>query len=706
MRHNFHTFCMRLSVIFGFAAWCIPSLEAAEPITTESLLNEMIDMVKLADFPEPSYKTVQFSSYDRRSNLPGGPDWYANSDGFGREPIPNFAAVLEPPNDEGIGRYLICDVEGPGAIVRTWSARIEGNLDVYLDGSEQPIYSGPAQPFLQSSYLPFSTDAELPGELFDGTFRQRDASYFPIPFAKHCRIEWTGNKDRIHFYEVQIRRYDSGAQVETFRPKDMDAYESAIQRIANVLSAPQEHWVYQSADPPVAIDVQIEPGESAELLTLTGPQAIERLSLKLAADDLDRALRQSVLKINFDGHAQDQVQSPVGDFFGAAPGINPFDAVPLTVEADGTMTSRFVMPFAKSCQIQIENRSSVPISVTGNALTLEHAWDADRSMHFRARWRIDHDLVADGGAGAQDLPFLLARGQGVYVGTAIMLLNPNAVPTSYGNWWGEGDEKIFVDDDLQPSTFGTGSEDYFNYSWSSPDIFLHAFCGQPRNDGPANRGFVVNQRWHLLDALPFRHRLDFYMELFSHERTEDVSYARLAYHYGRPGMSDDLMTLTDDDLRYLELPADWQPAARAGARGATFFQADEIATTTDHSRLVRDPLWSGGQMLEWSPTVKTEELELVIPVPQDGTYAICLTAAMTPQAGRFSATLDGKPVKFITKDGTVNLRTDFRTMARTFGTPPLELPAGEHRLALRQLEPSASSEPRSIGVDFVWLQKR
>ena len=101
------------------------------------------------------------------------------------------------------------------------------------------------------------------------------------------------------------------------------------------------------------------------------------------------------------------------------------------------------------------------------------------------------------------MPYLIAQGQGVYVGTTTLLMNPNPVPTPYGNWWGEGDEKIFVDNEPRPSTFGTGSEDYYNYAWSSPDIFIFPYCAQPRNDGPANRGFVTNNRWHVLDALPF-----------------------------------------------------------------------------------------------------------------------------------------------------------------------------------------------------------
>ena len=64
-----------------------------------------------------------------------------------------------------------------------------------------------------------------------------------------------------------------------------------------------------------------------------------------------------------------------------------------------------------------------------------------------------------------------------------------------------------------PSFFGTGSEDYFNYSWSSARIFSYPYCGQPRNDGPGNRGYVSNYSWHISDDIPFTDKIAFYMEL-------------------------------------------------------------------------------------------------------------------------------------------------------------------------------------------------
>ena len=85
-------------------------------------MEEMTDLARLGRMPDPDYRTVQFSSYDRRSVSPEVEGWFSNSDGFGGEPIPGFQQVLREPGADGIGLYLLLEETGPGAVVRTWSA--------------------------------------------------------------------------------------------------------------------------------------------------------------------------------------------------------------------------------------------------------------------------------------------------------------------------------------------------------------------------------------------------------------------------------------------------------------------------------------------------------------------------------------------------------------------------------------------------------
>lgn len=51
------------------------------------------------------------------------------------------------------------------------------------------------------------------------------------------------------------------------------------------------------------------------------------------------------------------------------------------------------------------------------------------------------------------------EGRGHYVGVT------NSILRNQGDWWGEGDEMIFIDDKAKPYITGTGSEDYYLGAW-------------------------------------------------------------------------------------------------------------------------------------------------------------------------------------------------------------------------------------------------
>jgi hypothetical protein len=694
------TVALLLGLSFVFSTACGVS---RPPVTTGSLFEEMADLEALARFPDPGFRTVQFSSFDRRSRVPGGPDWFANADGFGGEPIPNFEKVLKAPEGAGPGEYLMADVPGPGAVIRLWTASISGRVRLYVDDMEHPLYDGEADAFFRRPYDVFPEMRAIDGERFRATVCQRDASYAPIPFAKRLRMVWVGKLDEIHFYHIQVRRYAAKTAVVSFRPDDIVRFKDTINRVTLTLADPDARPLSPSSKPARAFNVSLMPGEKREALRLDGPGAFEKFWLRLQADDLDAALRQTVLAIVCDGYPWGQVQSPVGDFFGAAPGVNPYRSLPFSVREDGRMTCRFVMPYEKSLSLILENRSRQAVRVAGEAVPMDFAWD-ERTMHFRARWRVDHNLIASD-EDVQDLPFLLARGEGVYVGTTSILLNPATVPTSWGNWWGEGDEKVFVDGDKFPSIFGTGSEDYYNYSWSSPDIFFYPYCGQPRNDGPGNRGFVSNFRWHVLDRIPFADSIDFRMELCSHERTPGLSYARTGYYYARPGTIDDHKAIMPDDLRELRLPDAWQPAARFGAKNSVFYAVEEIMADRKNTALRDGRLWAGGRLLVWTPEKPGERKKLKIMVDSPGKTQVHITAALTPRSGQIAAWLDGLPAGGTGKPETIDLYESFRTLLRTFSLEPMDLSPGEHTLIIEYKGANAGISRPEIGLDFVWVQK-
>jgi hypothetical protein len=263
---------------------------ADKAITTESLFKEMIDLENLTRFPNPAYRTVQFSSFDRRSRLPGGPGWFANSDGFGGEPIPNFEKTIKEPGPDGTGEYLVADLKGPGAVVRLWSAAIAGKVRLYIDDLTRPIYDGEAAPFFRRTYGCFSESGALDKDLLERTIYQRDAAYAPLPFRKNLRIVWIGNLKEIHFYQVGVRLYEPGTNVDSFKPQDLVASGGVINDVLAVLADP-DRMPRPADDPPLSFRTSVPPFEKKELLSLEGPRAVERFELKLEAADMDKALK-------------------------------------------------------------------------------------------------------------------------------------------------------------------------------------------------------------------------------------------------------------------------------------------------------------------------------------------------------------------------------------------------------------------------------
>jgi hypothetical protein len=665
------------------------------PVTFGTLLGEMADLARLARRPEPAYRTVQFSSYDRRSRGPEDPGWFENADGFGGEPIPGFLGVLREPRDGKPGLYLLAEVEGPGAISRGWSAGMDGVLRVHLDPARSldgadgaTIWEGKAYDFLarRSEHLLKAAGIDLGA---GDAFIQQDADYLPVPFAKGLRVTWEGDLHGLHFYHLQVRRHPEGTAVRSFDPaRDLKAHEKELRAaVAGLVEPPR------IAGEAVALEGDLEPGRPWKW-SRPGPGAVTELRLRLRADPLDEALRGTVLRISFDGSSRPQVESPVGDFFASGPGVNPFSSLPFTVAADGTMTCRFVMPFAKGIEIEALNRTGRPARLEGSATVSPWTWD-DRSMHFRAKWRADHDLLA--GEQPFDLPFAVVIGKGVLVGLASMIVNPSGVPTSWGNWWGEGDEKILVDGEASPSIFGTGSEDYFNYSWSRPDLFDHPYCGQPLDSGPDTAGYVSNHRFQVLDAVPFERSLAAYLELWAHTRTPGMSYARIAYHYAAPGAADDHRALAPSDLRIPPLPPRKHEAA-LGAAGARFIPVEELRpeATAGAVESMPLPIASRNRVAAWR-AAKGEKLKLSLPIEEAGRWSICIVAVHRPDGAAVRVLLDGKPLAR-GDDGEVRLRTDHAARVLNVGFPPVEIAAGKHELVLECVEAGL------VGIDYVWVK--
>ncbi len=502
----------------------------AQDVTLGSLLREMTDRPSLARYPAKNFTTKQFSSYDRLARVKGGENWYANNDRT------NFLRREVTANGS---EWVLFDSDRPGAVVRWWMTFAgegagEGTIRIYIDGADRPTVEGRAFDLISGGLL---AGPPLSASLSETTVHKRRGHnlYLPIPYNA-CKITYQGEGIKENaageildqsvavYYNINYREYEAGVAVESFDNRARDKYLAEINRAQLSLMHPYADIFSSPPDETVKLR-KLEPGESMAM-RLQGEKQIEALRLRLAADDPSQALRSTVISLSFDG--RQTLTVPVGDFFGTGYEVNPYETYYTKVFADGVMACFWPMPFQREAAIEIVNHGDQTVSVTDLHLyTAPWAWD-DRSMYFGGTWKQFYDKRTGGKEAPEDLDFATLEGEGVYVGDLVALYNDAAA------WWGEGDEKIYVDGEAFPSHFGTGTEDYYGYAWSRSEFFDHPFIAQPDGSGNMEPGTAVNIRFRALDKIPFRQKLDVDMELWHWTKTS-IDYAPTTFFYLKPG---------------------------------------------------------------------------------------------------------------------------------------------------------------------------
>lgn len=609
---------------------------AAEQVSLESLLGDMVNRERVAEIPSPHFITRQFSSYDRDTVGVGKDGWFANWDRS------QFVRVEE---NDGRKEYVMLDADGAGAIVRiwgTWHGRRKeggglepfsnGTLRVYLDGKAEPAIQGPVADIISGGKLigePLSESVSP-----DTEYKRRGHNlYLPIPYQDGCKItyesdaivDFGGQKGEALYYQINYRTYEPGTKVKTFARKQLEELKPLIEKVGQKLVAAK----LGDTPPPATITVPgLELPPRSEPFSIyrqgEGPGAVRMISVRLEADDLEQALRSTVLIAEFDG--KQTVWCPVGDFFGTGHQIHAYRSWYTNVSEDGTMTCYWVMPHAKSCLVTLQNLGDQPVKITTEAKGAVYDW-TDRSMYFHATWhqltKVDTGPSKDQtGNGAFDVNYVTVEGEGKIVGDTLTIFN------GIGAWWGEGDEKIFIDGEEFPSHVGTGTEDYYGYAWCRPEYFQSPFHAQPCGSGNFNVGFSVNSRYRILDTLPFTKSIQFDMELW-HWRNTQMNYAPAVFWYARPGAT----CSVKPDPESAALPVAKKRSDVVEIRivdGAVEGEDLTIVEKTGGKTQVQSGEvhdWSNGAQLWWIDAKPGDRLVLEVPIKEAGTYKV--TADLT-----------------------------------------------------------------------------
>ena len=242
---------------------------------------------------------------------------------------------------------------------------------------------------------------------------------------------------------------------------------------------------------------RIEPGQTISMADLKGPGRIAHIWITM--DSREKFFgKKIVIKMYWDGEKNPSVESPINDFFCEGHGLEyNVNSLPFRVTAEGTARNcYFPMPFAKSARIEVTNEGKERF----NYFYWYVDWQkldslAPNSAYFHAKYRQEYPCKK-----SSDYLILFARGIGHYVGCNL------SVRQHEPSWWGEGDDRFYIDGETEPRLRGTGTEDYFCDAWG----FRQAdglFYGCPLMEGMETLNRTTVYRFHIQDPVPFKKSL-------------------------------------------------------------------------------------------------------------------------------------------------------------------------------------------------------
>lgn len=267
-------------------------------------------------------------------------------------------------------------------------------------------------------------------------------------------------------------------------------------------------------------------GETRVLADIKGPGQITHIWMTQY-----NKLRECLLRITFDSAEHPQVNVPLGDFFCLGHGIvNSFQSALFT--ASTAHNNRFNVGCALNCYAPMPFRERAVVELVNESKdrhdqyfyidyeTLEPGELDDSVGYFHAEFRRmnpfggwGHEIRVNApdanavnwkkNAWNDNYVILETKGRGHYIGCNLSVTNLQ------GNWWGEGDDMIWVDGyKWPPDLHGTGSEDYLNQAWGmQPNAYLHngASIHEANNKPhPKTGGYATSYVFHLQNPVRFQ----------------------------------------------------------------------------------------------------------------------------------------------------------------------------------------------------------
>jgi len=276
------------------------------------------------------------------------------------------------------------------------------------------------------------------------------------------------------------------------------------------------------------------------------------------------SLRNAILRIYWDGEEENgpSVEVPIGDFFGMGHAKRKnFVSMPLQMSPrkGKGFNCWWPMPFSKSFKITLQNDNPKKFRIyyyIDYELYDDGFENEEDFGRFHALWHRENPPITKkrnlktgkkysklkpikfmfGGRNTEPLKYnykiLEAKGKGHYVGCHLDIDNKTFMPW-FANWPGEGDDMIFIDDDIEkgiPTLYGTGTEDYVNQAFSQREKYSAPYHGTIKTGGFNWWGKITYYRYHIEDPIYFNKKIIVTIE-HGHDNHRADDWSSTAYWY-------------------------------------------------------------------------------------------------------------------------------------------------------------------------------
>ncbi len=311
----------------------------------------------------------------------------------------------------------------------------------------------------------------------------------------------------------------------------------------------------------------VPPGERVVFGEIAGAGCVRHIWMTIMSiPEEPHELRQTVLRVFWDGEDSPSVEVPLGDFFGIGFGLRRnFVSLPLQMSPqDGKgFNCWFPMPFARGARFEVENQGQQTRifffyvdyeehRAIDPDLGRFHAWwnrtdptagTAREHGYTRKDYGLDDKRPVGAGlalegpwrrpnlSGERNYVILDVRGKGHYVGCN---LNIDVFERQVNDWYGEGDDMIFIDGEpWPPRLHGTGTEDYFNTAFCPKQEYCapyHGITVYSGNEAWPWGGKNSMYRFHIEDPIRFDRSIRVTIET-GHDNALANDYSSTAYWY-------------------------------------------------------------------------------------------------------------------------------------------------------------------------------